>query len=126
MAKIVLLIAAIVEVVFRGLPAFFACEAVANLFGLEYIEGALPYVHAFGAVMLCIGVLLFIASKNPEKHRLIVNIGILRFSLGAVAQLITFAMIGSLHIFWWIHMAVDIILVVLLLISRRKISAQVI
>lgn len=126
MAKIVLRIAAIVEIVFRGLPAFFACEPIANLFSLEYIEGALPYVHAFGAVMLCIGILLFIASKNPGKNRLVIDIGILRFSLGVVAQLITFAMMGSLHIFWWIHMAVDIVLVILLLISRQRISAQAI
>ena len=126
MASIVLVIAAIIEFVFRGLPAFFACEAVANLFGLEYIEGALPYVHAFGAVMLCLGVLLFIASKNPKKNRLVVDIGILRFSLGVIAQLITWAMMGSLHIFWWIHMAIDIILVGLLLASRLKLSVKAI
>jgi len=122
MARIILIIAAIIEFVFRGLPAFFACEAIANLFGLEYIEGALPYVHAFGAVMICLGVLLFIGSRNPEKNRFIVDIGILRFSLGVIAQLMTFVMMGSLHIFWWIHMAIDIALVVLLLISRPKIS----
>jgi len=122
MARIVLLIAAIIEFVFRGLPAFFGCEAVANIFGLEYSQILLPYVHAFGAVMLCFGVLLFIASKNPRKNRLIVDIGILRFSLGVMAQLLTFVMMGSLHIFWWIHMAIDIVLVVLLLASRHKIS----
>ena len=38
MTRFVLTIAAIVEFIFRGLPAFLACEAVANLFGLEYIE----------------------------------------------------------------------------------------
>lgn len=124
MARIVLIIAGIIEFVFRGLPAFFACEAVAILFGLEYIEGALPYVHAFGAVMLCLGVLFFIASKSPKKNRLVVDIGILRFSLGLIAQLITWVMMGSLHIFWWIHMAIDVILVGLLLASRFKISAK--
>lgn len=124
MATVVLIIAAIVEFVFRGLPAFFASKPVADLFRLEYIEGAVPYVHAFGAVMLCIGVMLFIGARNPKKNRLVVNMGILRFALGVIAQLLTFAMMGSLHIFWWIHMVVDIILVILLLISRRQISAQ--
>jgi hypothetical protein len=123
MARIILIIAAVVEFVFRGLPAFFACRTVANLFGLEYIEGALPYVHAFGAVMLCLGVLLFIGSRHPEKNRLIVDIGILRFALGVIAQLFTFVMMGSLHVFWWIHMVVDITLVVLLLIARPKVTA---
>lgn len=122
MAKIVLIIAAIVEIVFRGLPAFFACEPIANFFDLEYIEGALPYVHGFGAVMLCIGILFIIASKNPQRNKLVIDIGILRYSLGSVAHLITFVMMGSFHIFWQIHMAVNIVLLILLFISRKQIS----
>ena len=123
MARVVLIIAAIIEFVFRGLPAFFASEAVANLFGLEYMEGFLPYVHAFGAVMLCLGVLFFLAARNPEKNRLVVDIAILRFSLGVIAQLKTRVMMGPLDIFWWVHIAIDIALVILLLASRPKRSA---
>ena len=125
MARVVLIIAAIIEFVFRGLPAFFGSEPVAELFNLEYIEGAVPYVHAFGAVMLCFGVMFFIGAKNPKKSRFVVDMAILRFALGVAAQLLTFVMMGSLHIFWWIHMVVDIVLVVLLLISRKQITAQV-
>lgn len=125
MARVVLIIAAIIEFVFRGLPAFFGSEPVADLFNLEYIEGAVPYVHAFGAVMLCFGVILFIGARNPKKSRFVVDMAILRFALGVAAQLLTFVMMGSLHIFWWIHMVVDIVLVVLLLISRKQITAQV-
>ena len=72
--------------------------------------------------MLCLGVLFFLASRNPEKNRLVVDIGILRFSLGVVAQLKTWAMMGSLDIFWWIHIAIDTVLVGLLLASRPKTS----
>ena len=125
MARVVLIIAAIIEFVFRGLPAFFGSKPVAELFNLEYVEGAVPYVHAFGAVMLCFGVMFFIGARNPKKSRLVVDMGILRFALGVAAQLLTFVMMGSLHIFWWIHMVVDIVLVVLLLISRKQITAQV-
>ncbi|TET80775.1 hypothetical protein E3J38_05000 [candidate division TA06 bacterium] len=125
MARVVLIIAAIIEFVFPGLPAFFGSEPVAELFNLEYIEGAVPYVHAFGAVKLCFGVMFFIGARNPKKSRLVVDMGILRFALGVAAQLLTFVMMGSLHIFWWIHMVVDIVLVVLLLISRKQITAQV-
>jgi hypothetical protein len=125
MARVVLINAAIIEFVFRGLPAFFGSEPVADLFNLEYIEGAVPYVHAFGAVMLCFGVILFIGARNPKKSRFVVDMAILRFALGVAAQLLTFVMMGSLHIFWWIHMVVDIVLVVLLLISRKQITAQV-
>ena len=117
-ARVMLLIAAAIEVVFRGLPALFGSPAVARLFNLEYMPGFIPYVHAFGAVMICLGVLFFIAAKAPEKHVLVVNIAILRFALGIGAQLGSYFQLGSLHVFWWIHMAVDVIMVVLLLLAR--------
>ena len=122
MARIVLFVAAVVEFLFRGLPALFANEAVAEFFRLEYIEGAVPYVHAFGAVMVCLGVLLFIGSRNPGKNRLIVDIGILRFALGIVAQSGTWVMMGSLPLFWKIHMGIDLLLVILLLVIRPQTS----
>ena len=122
-ARSVLVLAAIVEIVFRGIPALFGSPSVARLFNLEYLPGFIPYVHAFGAVMICLGVLFFIASKEPEKHVLIINIAIMRFSLGILAQLGSYLQLGSLHVFWWIHMAVDVVLVVLLVLARSNARA---
>lgn len=123
MARTTFMIAAIVEFVFRGLPALFGSPPVARLFNLEYLPGFIPYVHAFGAVMICLGVLFWIASKEPEKHALIVNIAILRFALGILAQLGSYFQLGSLHVFWWIHMAVDVVLVVLFVLVRQRMRA---
>jgi len=122
-ARSVLVLAAIVEVVFRGIPALFGSPAVAGIFNLEFLPGFIPYVHAFGAVMICLGVLFFIASKEPEKHVLVINIAIMRFSLGILAQLGSYLQLGSLHVFWWIHMAVDVVLVVLLILARSNARA---
>jgi hypothetical protein len=122
MARPVLLIAAVVEVVFRGIPALFGSPPVARLFGLEYLTGFIPYVHAFGAVMICLGLLFYFAAREPEKHLLVVNIAILRFALGIAAQLGSFLQLGGLHVFWWIHMAIDAVLVVLLLLARREVA----
>jgi len=122
-ARSVLILAAIIEVVFRGIPALFGSPAVAAIFNLEFLPGFIPYVHAFGAVMICLGVLFFIASKEPEKHVLVINIAIMRFSLGILAQLGSYLQLGSLDIFWWIHMAVDAVLVVLLVLARSKAKA---
>ena len=122
MAKTILIIGGIIEIVFRGLPAFFGSPAVADIFGLEYLPGFIPYVHAFGAVMITFGIMMIMASKAPEKHLLIMNIAILRFGLGIAAQFITFMMQGGhLHIFWWIHMTVDALLVIFLLFGRTQI-----
>lgn len=120
MAKIVLLIAAIIEFIFRGLPAFFGSERIANLFGLEYIEGSLVYVHPFGALMLVFGVMFFIASRDPVKYRFVISMGILRYALAFVSYIITLIMLGSLATFWWIHWVIDLILLILFIISRPK------
>ena len=125
MARVVLLIAAIVEFVLRGLPAFFASEPVANLFGLEYIEEALVYVHPLGALMLTFGVMFFIASKTPEKYKIVIDMGILRYALGTLSYVVTFVIVGSLVAFWWVHLVIDVILLVLFVLARPKATPAV-
>lgn len=120
MAKTVLIIAAVIEFVFRGLPAFFASAPVAKLFGLEYIPGALVYTHPFGALMLVFGVMFFVASKDPAKYKLIFDVGILRYALGLGSYVVTLITLGSIATFWWIHLVVDVVLLVLFVASRPK------
>jgi hypothetical protein len=123
-ARLVLVIGAVVEIIPRGIPALFGSPAVARIFNLEYLPGFIPYVHAFGAVMICLGLLFFFASKAPEKHLLVINIAILRFTLGIFAQLGSFLQLGSLHVFWWIHIAVDVVLVILFVMARSSVVAE--
>ncbi len=120
-----LIIAAIVEFVLRGLPGFFGSEAIANLFGLEYIEGALVYVHPLGALMLVFGVMFFIASKDPEKHKFVIDMGILRYALGTLSYVLTFYIVGSLVAFRWVHLVVDVVLLALFLLVRSKAAPTV-
>jgi hypothetical protein len=126
MARFTLMLAAIVEIVFRGIPALFGSPAVARLFNLEYPLQDINYVHAFGAVMICLGLLFFFASKAPEKHVLIVNIAVLRFALGIAAQLGSYFQLRAggqvMNSFWWIQMAADVVLVVLCLRARFSLT----
>jgi hypothetical protein len=122
MARTALITGAIVEFVFRGIPALFGSPSMARLFNLEYLEGFIPYVHAFGAVMICLGVLFYFASREPEKHLLIINIALLRFSLGIVAQLGSYFQLGSLNVFWWVHVAIDVVLVVMFVMARSSVK----
>ena len=94
MARTVLLIAAVFEFVLRGLPGFFGSEPLTNLFGLEYVEGALVYIHPFGALLLTFGVMFFIASKDPEKYKFVIDIGILRYALGLLSFIPTLLTVG--------------------------------
>lgn len=122
-ARFVLVLAAIVEIVPRGIPALFGTPAVARFFNLTYPEDYIPYVHAFGAVMICLGVLFYLAARAPEKHMLVLNIAILRFVLGIGAQLGSYFQMGSLPMFWWVHMIVDVALVILLVVARAQVRA---
>ena len=120
MARVVLLIAAFVEVVLRGLPGFFGSETIANLVGLEYIEEALVYVHPMGALMLAFGVMFFMASKNPDKYKFVIDIAILRYALVILSYVVTFLMVGTLVLFWWVHLVIDVILLVLFIVVRQQ------
>jgi len=126
-ARTTLTISAVVEVVFRGIPALFGSPAVARLLNLEYPLQDINYVHAFGAVMICLGILFFFAAKAPEKHLLVLNIAILRFALGIGAQLGSYFQLKAgglvMNSFWWIQMAVDIALVILLVSARMSVRA---
>ena len=125
MARIVLLIGAVVDFVLRGLPGFFGSEPIANLFGLEYIEEALVYIHPMGALLLTFGVMFFMASKNPEKYKFVIDIGILRYALGILSYVPTFLIVGTLVLFWWVHLIIDVILLVLFIAVRQKAAQPV-
>jgi hypothetical protein len=126
-ARTMLIIAALVEVVFRGIPALFGSPAVARLLHLGYPLQDINYVHAFGAVMICLGVLFYFAAKQPVVPVLVVNIAILRFALGIGAQLGSYFQLRAgglvMGVFWWAHMAVDVVLVVLLVFARMSMRA---
>ena len=125
MARVVLLIGAVVDFVLRGLPGFFGSEPIANLFGLEYIEEALVYIHPMGALLLTFGVMFFMASKNPEKYKFVIDIGILRYALGILSYVPTFLIVGTLVLFWWVHLVIDVILLVLFIAVRQKAAQPV-
>ena len=120
-----LIVAAVIEIVFRGIPALIGTPEMAGVFGLEFLPGFIPYVHAFGAVMVTFGIMFLIAAKIPERNVLIINMAILRFFLGILAQFWTYIQMGELHLFWWIHMIIDAILVLLLLAARTKMMQKV-
>ena len=125
MAKIILILAGVLELVFRGLPAFFASETTAGWFGLEYIEKAVIYVHPYGALLIAFGLLLIIISKDPVKYRVVMDIAILRFILGPIVLLYTKFTVGLFTTFWWVHLGLDVLFVILLILARPKKAATV-
>jgi hypothetical protein len=126
MARASLIVAGIIEIVFRGIPAIIGTPEIAAIFNLEFLPGFIPYVHAFGAVMIVFGIMFLIASKVPERNVLVMNMAILRFTMGIVAQGWTYIQMGELHVFWWIHMIIDALLVLFLLAGRTKMMEKLV
>ena len=54
------------------------------------------------------------------KYKILVDLGILRYALGFVSHLITLAMLGSLPMFFWIHLVIDLVFLILFFLSRPK------
>jgi hypothetical protein len=126
MARGALTVGAIIEIVLRGIPAIIGTPGIALMFGLDYDIGFIPYVHAFGAVMIVFGIMMFIAAKVPERNTLVINMAILRFALGIVAQAWTFVQMGGVpHVFWIVQMVIDAIMVLWLLAARSKVMAKI-
>jgi hypothetical protein len=125
MARAALITGGILEIVARGIPAIVGTPEVAFMFGLDYDVGFIPYVHAFGAVMIVFGIMLLIAAKVPERNTLVINMAILRFFFGVLAQFWTFIQMDGLALFWWIHMVIDAIMVLWLLAARTEVMQKI-
>jgi hypothetical protein len=70
--------------------------------------------------MLTFGVMFFIASKAPEKYKIVIDMGILRYVLGTLSYVVTFVIVGSLAAFWWVHLVIDVILLALFVLVRTQ------
>lgn len=119
MTTFILLLAAIIELI-RGLACFFSSQSLANILGLVYLPETLVFAYPLGAALFVLAVMFFIASKDPQKHKIIVNMGALFYGLGTIAFILAFIRLGSFPVFWWIMEAVTLILFVLFVVARPK------
>jgi hypothetical protein len=122
MASIVLIIAAILEII-RGLACFFSSDALANFLGLEYIPSTLVFAYPLGAALFVLAVMFFRASKDPAKQKTIVFMGTLFYGLGTISLILAFIRLGSFPLFWWLMTAITFVMFVLFVLSRSPKSA---
>lgn len=120
MASLVLIIAAILEII-RGLACFFSSDALANFLGLEYIPETLVFAYPLGAALFTVAVIFYGASKKPEKQKTALFMGKLFYALGTISLVLAFIRLGSFPFFWWLMMAITFVMFLLFLMSR---SAQ--
>jgi hypothetical protein len=48
--------------------------------------------------------------------------GILRYAATALSHVVTLLMMGSLVLFWWVHLGIDVILLVLFIMVRQQMA----
>jgi hypothetical protein len=119
MATIILIIAAILELI-RGLTCFFSSETLANILGLEYLPETLVFAYPLGAALLAFAVMFFIASKDPVKNKIIVDMGALLYGLATISFILALIRLGSFPLFWWIMAVITLIMFILFVVSRPK------
>lgn len=123
MASFILILAAILELV-RGLLCFFSSPSLAKILRLEYIPATLVFAYPLGAALIVFAVWFFIASKDPLKYKIVVNIGTLLYGLATISFILAFVRLGSFPIFWWIMTAITLIMFVLFIAARPQEKKQ--
>jgi hypothetical protein len=119
LAAFLLVLAAIIELI-RGLACFFSSQALADILGLEYLPETLVFANPLGTALFTFAVMFFIASEDPGKHRIVVNMGALFYGLATISFILAFLRLGSIQVFWWIMAAITLVLFVLFVLVRPK------
>lgn len=119
MASIILVVAAILELI-RGLACFFSSHALADILGLEYFPETLVFAYPLGAALFAFAVMFSIASKDPAKNKIIVDMGALFYGLGTISLIIALIRLGSFPVFWWVMIAITLVMFVLFVVIRPK------
>jgi hypothetical protein len=123
MPSFILILAAILELI-RGLLCFFSSASLAKILGLEYVPATLVFAYPLGAALLAFAVWFFIASKNPAKYKIIINMGALLYGLATISFILAFVRLGSFPLFWWIMTAITLVMFVLFVVARPQEKKQ--
>jgi hypothetical protein len=119
-AKIVLIIGALVELV-RGLGCYLMSRKLVGILGIWYSRLTVVPFYFLGAALIVFGLMFLMAAKDSTKQKFVINMGVLYFGIRFVSYFLVLARLGSLDIFWWIMAVVDLILFILFFISRKKV-----
>ena len=123
MVRVVLTMGAILSL-FDAVLCFAFSQATSNLLGVPHADEALTFAYALGAMLLTFAVMFFISSRDPAKHRFMIDMGIVGAVLVMVAWLAAYVRQGSLPAVLWMMIGGSVVWIVILVVVRPKAAAQ--
>jgi len=120
--KWVLIIAGLITLIYWGVMLVFVTPGMAALYGVPYPQEPI-YVRVIGMLCVLLGLLFLLASRDPVKNRLVVDIGIINYALflifGIMSKFIAREEVGFFGFFWW-NILVLWIFLILFIRNRPK------
>ena len=119
--KWVLIIAGLISLIYWGVMLVFTTPALTGAFGAPFPAEPI-YVRIIGMYSVVFGLLYFMASRDPVKHRIVVDIGIIRYVLFLIFYLVTLFITKETTggFAWWIALILTVIFLVLFIAFRPK------
>lgn len=119
--KWVLIIAGLISLIYWGVLLVFTTPALTGAFGAPFPAEPI-YVRIIGMYSVVFGLLYFMASRDPVKHRIVVDIGIIRYVLFLIFYLVTMFITKETTggFAWWIALILSVIFLILFILCRPK------
>jgi len=118
--KRVLIIAGLIFLIYWGILLVFVSPGMTAIYGAPYPTEPI-YVRTLGMVCVVLGLLFLLASRDPVKHRIVVDIGIINYALFLIFAIVTmFITKEAVGFAWGINLVLYVIFLILFIRHRPK------
>ena len=122
--KWVLIIAGLITLIYWGILLVFVTPGMTALYGAPYPAEPI-YVRTIGMLFVVLGLFFLLASRDPVKNRLVVDIGIINYVLMVIFYIISmFITKETVGFVWWINLILSVIFLILFIAFRPKAAAK--
>lgn len=118
--KWALIIAGLIFLIYWGVLLVFVTPGMTALYGAPYPTEPI-YVRTIGMICVVFGLLFLLASRDPVKNILVVNIGIINYVLMLIFAIVTmFITKEAVGFVWWINLVLYVIFLIMFIAFRPK------
>jgi len=118
--RLTLIVAGLISLIYWGVLLVFVTPGMTGAYGAPYPAEPI-YVRTIGMVCVVLGLLFLLASRDPVKNRIAVDIGIINWALmlifAFVSMFITKEAVGFV---WGINLVLYVVFLILFIAFRPK------
>ena len=118
--KWVLIIAGLISLIYWGILLVFIYPSMPSIYGAPYPTEPI-YVRTIGMLFVVLGLFFLLASRDPVKNLLVVNVGIINYVLMVIFAIVTmFITQEAVGFAWLIILFLSVIFLILFILFRPK------